>query len=135
MRAYSLDLRERVVTAYEKGEHTIAEIANRFSVGQTFLKKMLRQKRQNGSVERLPHRAGAKKVLSETSHRWLALQIKKQPDATLCELQERLRQEKKVQVSPATLSRALRQLGLPRKKSRLSQGSAITEKGLGFGGG
>jgi len=135
MRAYSLDLRERVVTAYEKGEHTIAEIANRFSVGQTFLKKMLRQKRQNGSVERLPHRAGAKKVLSEAFHRWLALQIKKQPDATLCELQEQLRLEKKVQVSPATLSRALRQLGLPRKKNRLSQASATTEKGLGFGGG
>lgn len=135
MRAYSLDLRERVVTAYEKGEHTIAEIANRFSVGQTFLKKMLRQKRQNGSVERLPHRAGAKKVLSEASHRWLALQIKKQPDATLCELQEQLHLEKKVQVSPATLSRALRQLGLPRKKNRLSQASATTEKGLGFGGG
>jgi len=58
MRAYSLDFRERVVVAYEKGEHTIAEIAVQFSAGQTFLKKMLRQKRESGSVERLPSRAG-----------------------------------------------------------------------------
>ena len=44
MEAYSLDLRERVVAAYEKGNNTIAEIAAKFSVGETFLKKMLRQK-------------------------------------------------------------------------------------------
>lgn len=37
MLAYSLDLRERVVAAYEKGDATIAEIAQRFSVGQTFV--------------------------------------------------------------------------------------------------
>lgn len=49
MRAYSLDLRERVVASYEKGTGTIAEIAARFSVGETFLKKMLRQKRETGS--------------------------------------------------------------------------------------
>jgi transposase len=54
-----------VVAAYEKGGQSIAEIAAQFSVGQTFLKKMLRQKRQSGSLERLPSRAGAKKVLSE----------------------------------------------------------------------
>ncbi len=63
MQAYSLDLRERVVAAYEKGSNTIAEIAERFSVGETFLKKMLRQKRETGSLERLPQRAGAKKRL------------------------------------------------------------------------
>ncbi len=83
MRAYSLDLRERVVTAYEKGEQSIAEIAAQFSVGQTFLKKMLRQKRESGSLERLPRRAGAKKLLSFTHRSFLAQQIKEQPDATL----------------------------------------------------
>ena len=71
MRAYSLDLRERVVAAYEKGEETIAEIAARFSVGETFLKKMLRQKRESGSLERLPTQAGAKRALAN-EHRPLA---------------------------------------------------------------
>lgn len=135
MRAYSLDLRERVVAAYEKGGQSIAEIAAQFSVGQTFLKKMLRQKRQSGSLERLPSRAGAKKVLSEVHRRWLLKQVKEQPDATLVELQEGLQKTQQVRVSRATVSRELQGLRLPRKKSRLSLVSAAIGNGRGSGGG
>ncbi len=39
--AYPKELRERVVATAEQGEYTIAEIANTFSVGVTFVKKML----------------------------------------------------------------------------------------------
>ena len=118
MQAYSLDLRARVVSTYEKGESTIGVIAEQFLVGQTFLKKMLRQKRETGSLERLPPRAGAKKVLTTRHREWLARQIKDQPDATLAELREQLAKEKGVSVSPATVCRALQALRLPRKKSR-----------------
>jgi transposase len=118
MQAYSLELRARVVRAYEKGDNTSAEIAARFSVGQTFLKKMLRQQRETGSLERLPQRAGAKRGLSMPHRKWLARQIKDQPDTTLAELQERLSKEQQVSVSPATVCRELQELGLPRKKSR-----------------
>ena len=134
MRAYSLDLRERVVSAYEKGDRTIAEIAAQFSVGQTFLKKMLRQKRQSGSLERLPARAGAKRVLSETHCNFLAQQIKEQPDATLVELQERLQERKGVSVSPSTVSRQLQLLRLPRKKSQWSPANVTTGNARGSGG-
>jgi transposase len=65
MPAYSLDLRERVGSAYEKGGNTLAEIAAQFSVGPTFVKKMLRQKRETGSPERVPRQAGVKKNLSD----------------------------------------------------------------------
>ena len=133
MRAYSLDLRERVVSAYHTGENTIAEIATRFSVGETFLKKMLRQKRETNSLERLPARAGAKKLLSEEHRRWLRKQIKAKPDATLVELQTSLLQDRGVSISPATLSRELTNLGLPRKKSRSRQRNATMENGLGSG--
>ena len=134
MRAYSLDLRERVVAAYEKGEQSIAAIAAQFSVGQTFLKKMLRQKRESGSLERLPSRAGAKKLLSEAHRRWLAKQVKEKPDATLVQLQEGLQTSRKARVSRATVSRELQGLRLRRKKSRSSPASATTGKGRGSGG-
>ena len=117
MQAYSLDLRERGVSAYEQGGVTLAEIAARFSGGQTFVKKMLRQKRETGSWERLPQRAGVKKALADTPRRWLALQVKAAPDATLGELQEQLGKEKQVRVSQATVCRELQPLRLPRKKS------------------
>ena len=118
MQAYSFDLRARVVSAYEKGGNTIAAIAEQFAVGQTFLKKMLRQKRETGSVERLPQRAGAKPILSKTHRNWLAKQIKDIPDVTLAELQERFAQEEHVLISAATVCRELRALRLPRKKSQ-----------------
>ena len=118
MQAYSLDLRERVVRGYEQGGATLAEIAARFSVGQTFVKKMLRQKRETGSLERLPPRAGAKKSLSDSHRQWLARQVQATPDITLDELQDQLTQEKKVQVSQATVCRDLQVWRLPRKKSR-----------------
>jgi transposase len=118
MQAYSLDLRERVVRAYEKGGGTLAKIAAQFSVGQTFVKKMSRQKRETGSLERLPQRAGAKKKLSDSQRKWLAQQVKAVPDITLGELQEQLGEAEKVQVSQATVCRELQALRLPRKKSR-----------------
>jgi transposase len=118
MQAYSFDLRERVARAYEKGGVTLAKIAAQSSVGQTFVKKMLRQKREAGSVARLPQRAGVKKKLSDAHRKWLARQVKAVPDITLEELQEQLGQEEKVQVSQATVCRELQALRVPRKKRR-----------------
>lgn len=118
MQAYSLDLRTRVVSAYEKGGVTLAAIAAQFAVGQTFVKKMLRQKRETGSLARLPQRAGTKKKLTEAQRQWLAQQVKVVPDITLGELQEQLAAEKKVQVSQATICRELQARQLVRKKSR-----------------
>ena len=50
MRAYSLDLREKVVAAVERGDSTIEEVAAGVGVGQTFVKKMLRQHRETGDL-------------------------------------------------------------------------------------
>lgn len=123
-----------MVAAYEKGEMTISSVAGQFSVGETFVKKMLRQKRQSGSLKRLPSRAGAKKVLEARHRQWLAKQIKAQPDATLRELQTGLLEQQTVSVSRATVSRELRGMRLPRKKNRSSPLSATTGNAGGFGG-
>jgi transposase len=133
MLAYSLDLRKRVVSAYEIGEVTIAEIARRFSVGETFVKKMLRQQRETDSLERLPHRAGAKKRLSTADRRWLAKQIKETPDLTLQELQEKLFLERNKQVSLSTICRELKELRLPQKKnlSKQKRETIASERGIG----
>ena len=133
MQAYSLDLRERVVAAYEKDKTTVSAVATQFSVGETFVKKMRRQQRASGSLERLPSRAGAKKVLEPKHRRWLAQQVKGQPDATLAELQTGLLARQTVSVSRATVSRELRQMRLPRKKSRSLPQSATTGNADGSG--
>jgi transposase len=116
MKAYSLDLRERVMAAYEQGRHSIAEVAEQFKVGQTFVKKMLRQKRERGTVMPLAHGGGRQPLLTDKEHRLLRQRIKQQPDASLAELQEHLSAQAGVTVSLPTVHRSLRDSGLTRKK-------------------
>ena len=116
MKAYSLDLRQRVVAAYEKGSGSLAQVAEQFNVGQTFLKKMLRQQRETGSVAPLAHGGGRQPALSEKEHRLLRQKVKEQPDISLAELQELLAATAGVSVSLPTIHRSLHSASLSHKK-------------------
>ena len=117
MRAYSLDLRQRVVGAYETGHDSIAEIAEHFSVSAGFVKKMVRQWRATGDLSPLPHGGGKPASLSTQLRQKLCGKVRAQSDITLTELQDFLLTEQQIGVHPATISRALKELGLARKKS------------------
>lgn len=67
-----------------------SEAAEQFKMGQTFVKKMLCQKRETGSVTPLTYSEGRQPSLSETGHPLLRQKVKEQPDILLAELQERL---------------------------------------------
>jgi transposase len=116
MKAYSLDLRQRVVTGVEEGEGTIGEIAIRFRVGKTFVKKMLRLWRQRGNLAPQAHGGGAPAALGPKQLRALQKQVATESDATLAELRHLLKESEQVEVSEATVCRALQRLHLPRKK-------------------
>lgn len=117
MKAYSLDLRQRVVDAYEGGEGSLAELAELFRVSLFFLKKMLRLHRGGESLEPKPHGGGAPARLKARQRAVLRAAVAEHPDATLKELREVLATHCQVTVSEATLCRALQKLNLPRKKS------------------
>ena len=133
MKAYSIDLRERVVTAYETGKGSIEQVAKMFSVSEGFVKKMLRQKRETNSLSPLPHGGGRQKSLSRKGRQMLQSKVRLQPDATLFELKEHLEKKAIIIVSESTISRELARLGLPRKKSLSRQVNATTTKGRGIG--
>ena len=118
MQAYSLDLRQRVVRAYEQGQDSIAEIAARFGVGPTFVKKMLRQHRETGDLQERPHGGGRRPSLSPKQRRLLQQKVRREQDISLLELQTYLREAAQVDAHVSTISRALKALDLPRKKSR-----------------
>jgi transposase len=117
MRAYSLDLRRKVVAAYERGQSTIDEIAALFSVGPTFVKKMLRLHREGGDLSPLPHGGGHTPKLSDKNLQMLRAEIARNNDVTIEALRESLRMKAGVDVSQPTVSRALARLNLPRKKN------------------
>jgi len=134
MQAYSLDLRQRVVSAYENGVETILEVAERFEVSDSFINKLLRRKRTTGEIAPIGHRGGQPKRLSEKHQKWLLKTVLAEPDITLGELRERLSSEQNISASVSTLSRQLRALNLRRKKSRWSLVRETRESGRGIGG-
>ena len=51
MEAYSLDLRERVMVAVEEGVDTRKEIAESFGVTTRWIRRLVQQYRETGSIE------------------------------------------------------------------------------------
>ncbi len=114
MRAYSTDLRERVVAACDARDGTRAEIAARFSVSEGWIRKVLRQRRDTGSIAPKPHGGGREAVFDAEAAARLRQAVRDDDDATL----EELARAAGVACSPAAVYRALRRLGITRKKSR-----------------
>ena len=116
MRAYSLDLRQKVVAAVERGDSSIEEVASTFGVGLTFVKKMLRQHRETGDLSPRPHGGRHAPLLSAKHLKLLPAEVERSPDKTAEALRDHLAQRAGVSVSRPTVSRALSRLGLSRKK-------------------
>lgn len=119
MKAYSEDLRRRVVLAVESGSHSRAEVAGMFSVGMTFLKKMLRLHRAQQSLA--PRHAGGRvKRLCEADRARVKQALEATPDVSLESLVALVSEASGVEVSVPTMWREVRDLGFRRKKRRLS---------------
>ena len=115
--AYSLDLRKRIVNAVERNDQSKREIARLFGVHESFIYKLLRQKRDRGDIAPLPHSGGAEAKLKEQHLTILSALVAKSPDATLDELREQMKKQARVGVSVTTIWRGLDNLALSRKKS------------------
>src|SRR6266566_5495538 len=116
MRAYSTDLRERVLRAVDQGKSQ-KEIVEALGVSLATIKRYVKQRREQGHVrpKAIPGRIPLKRQPLEAG---LEPQLQAYPDATLeqhCELWDQAHGQ---QVSRWTMSRAIKQLRWARKKSR-----------------
>jgi transposase len=112
MEAYSLDLRTRVLRAYDRCEGTQVGLAERFEVSERWIQKLLRQRRQGDSVGPLPRNSGRKPKVTGARITLLKEALARRPDASL----EELREACGVQGSSMCIFRALQRLGITRKK-------------------
>lgn len=121
MKALSLDLRERIVAAYDAQEGTRVEIAIRFRVSLGMVKKLLQQRRKTNDLGHRHRYSGRKaKVLPEYREK-LATLVATQPDLTLTQIKEKLTMHCTV---PA-VHYALIALGLTYKKRRSMEPSKM----------
>jgi transposase len=128
--AYSSDLRERVWKAYEEGNESQPGVAKRFGVSASFVRDLVRRVRESGSPGAKPHGGGRLPALDKEGLDQLARAVTEAPDATLEELAEKLRKEKRLRASRSAVWRALGWLRLTRKK----EGPARQRKGHKAGG-
>lgn len=117
MKAYSLDLRQKVIDAYNRKEGSQRQLAKRFSVSLSFIQDLLKRYRQEGAIAPKKHGGGATAKLNDEQVALVVRLLEEDNDAILVELCERLEQHSGVRVSRATMGRITQKLLLTRKKS------------------
>lgn len=117
-RAYSNDLRRKFFQAYDAGEGTLEEVAKRFRVSLSWAKKISARRTRTGEVDAPRWRHGPVSRVTAAVREWIREQIRRQPDVTLRELQQRLEQAQRLRLSVGWIWVVVRQLGLALKKSR-----------------
>lgn len=111
MRAYSFDLRQRVLADCDRGQGTKA-VAAKYGVSRAWVRRLKQRRRETGEIG--PRKVGQPKGGRLAAHRErLGALNAERPDATLLELREALG----VPVSIWTIWRALRDLKLSFKKN------------------
>lgn len=115
MKAFSLDLRQRIVDAYDAKEGTREGIARRFGVSLGLVKKLIRQRRTTGSVSPRP-RPGRPAAFRGENLDALDRFVQAHPDATLEAI--RVHFAGTVDCSIVAIHNALKRLGYRFKKSR-----------------
>ncbi len=113
MKTYSMDLRQRVVAACDAGDATREQVAARFSVSVSWIRDLLRRRRETGSIAPRP-RGGRAPAFDEAAAARLREAVRAEPDATLGALAVAAG----VACVPSAVHGALARLGITRKKSR-----------------
>jgi len=116
MKAYSLDLRQKVLGAALRGDRTIREVAALFGVGTSFVNKLLDLHRTGQDLTPKPHGGGYPARLLPRHEKLLRSRVRQHKDATLEELRAHLEEQDQLSISVSTVSRALIRLDLGRKK-------------------
>jgi transposase len=124
MKAYSLDLRQKILRASDQGLGLQRAIAALFGVSLSFVEKLLRRRRATGDIAPRPHVGGRRPSCDEAALAQVRRLVHEQPDATLAECCERLFVQRGLRVSVPTMGRLVLSLKLPRKKSRSTPASA-----------
>jgi transposase len=114
---YSIDLRQRIINAYETRVSSQREIAERFQVSLSFVKRLICRYQQTGSIKPKCHGGGAIAIIKQSDLEQVKQLVNEQPDALLQELCERWEVTKGTKVSISTMHRQLQKLRLTTKKN------------------
>ncbi len=115
MKAYSVDLRQKIVKAHLTEKMSIRKVALRFAVSKSLVQKLVNLQRTEGDLQ--PKQRGKPQFSYLTSAApFVTALVAEYPDATLVELCELFAIKTGNWVSRTAMCRCLQKLGLNRKK-------------------
>ena len=117
MKAYSEDLRRKVVGAVEERGMGKSEAARTFGMSISSVKRYVAKARRGDSLSPRKH-PGPRPKLDERARRLLEADVEQRPAASLRERGRFLERVAGVRVSESTLSRLLRRMGFVPKEGR-----------------
>jgi transposase len=121
----SLDLRQRILAAYDAGEGSRSDVARRFRVSLGLVKKLLQQRRRTGDIAPRHRFSGRKPTILATHRQQLRALLAQKNDLTLQELRAATGLPCSVQAIHVVLGK----MGLTYKK-RLSAPASKTARTL-----
>ena len=130
MKAYSLDLRAKVLEAYLQKEGSIRQLAPRFKVSARFVWELIHRFRRTESYVPKPHGGGNPACITPSQYGLISDLVKQYPDTTLKELCEYFQEKCHITPSKSSMQRVLDKLQLTRKKrhSMLQSGTQMRSK-------
>ena len=127
MRTLSLDLRERILTAYDRHEGTRPEVGHRFRVSLGMVKKLLQQRRRTGDIAPRHRFCGRKPMIVGRHQSQMRALLAKKSDLTLREL----RAATGLECSLQAINVVLGKMGLTYKKRHSTPASKTGQTSRG----
>ncbi len=117
MKAYSADLRKKVLKAYQNGEGSMRKLAVRFEVSLTFVSGLIKNFRQNGHIRPKPHGGGQTSAINKDGCEFISGLIRRQPKLTLKELCGHYEDKFGKKVCKSAMDRTLKKMNITRKRN------------------
>jgi len=115
-KAYSLDLRTKIIEFYYNNAFTQLEVADQFGINISTLKRILKQQREEGTVSIKPYSNGRPTIIADKHSQLIKTFVLQNTDSTLEEIRQYYIKKSKQEISVSTICRLLQKLDLRRKK-------------------
>jgi len=124
---YSLDLRKKIVAAYEAGKTSIRKVAKQFMINPRTVERLVNQQRETGNLE--PKKAGNPTPSQlEAYKELLVATVEAHPDWTLWQYCEDIGEKTGVNVTTGAMCRYLNKQKLTLKKKTYRSEKAASEE-------
>ncbi len=118
MKAYSVDLRQKIIDVYNQDNLSQRQLTKQFYVAKSFVQKLLKQYRQTGNIAPLVRSKQTPTQLNPKQIKILEDLVKENNDATLEELGQQFLSVTGMTISRSTVDRMLKRINLTLKKKR-----------------